>query len=157
LTSKRVADCGCGNGVFVIDCLKNNITTFAYGIDDDLMASKAREAYRNHFVRGTFQDTLPWGQLDYIFFVSSLFYQEFNKRNFVKMIDKLSKQLKPTGEIRIYPLEYITKNTGDRTLYPLVIRSLKSRRYNFKLIPIETNFLKNGLRATELLIIRPKG
>ena len=35
LIGKRFADCGCGNGVFVTDCLKNNITPFAYGIDDD--------------------------------------------------------------------------------------------------------------------------
>ena len=156
LANKRFVDCGCGNGIFVAHCLKNGITASAYGIDINLSTLKIETAYRDYFVQGTFQDYLPWDQLDYILFIHSLFYQDYNKHDFVKMLDKMLKQLKPTGEIRIYPLEYITKNAGDRRLHASVIKALKSRHFKFNLVPIEMNHLKSGLRVAELLIIRPK-
>lgn len=156
LLDKRFVDCGCENGSFVEYCLDNGITESAYGIDLEIPKPTSIKN-QTHFVQGNFLELLPWNDLDYIFFVRVLFNDYFNEQEFLELIEKLTTKLKPTGEIRIFPIDIIAENATDRELYPKLLKTLKASHLIYKFIPIEMDLSPNGPRRTEkLLVIQPK-
>jgi len=106
LKNKKIADLGCENGEFVVECLEKNITREAYGQDIELSGEALEEKYKNNFQSGSFEEKIPFQNLDYIISVGAitLYLNQENAGKIEKMIRNALAAIGERGQIRIGPV-----------------------------------------------------
>lgn len=106
IKGKRILDLGCGEGEFVKECFDKGISDQVYGLDIELDLKEMEYRYRAHFIDGDFEQKFPMASLDLVVSVGAVEAPSEGKitRNPLKTLKLALDALKPSGEIRIYPM-----------------------------------------------------
>jgi len=108
LKGKKILDLGSGESEFIKYLIDEGITAEAYGIDIHIDEDEVEERFKNHILKGNFEEGLPVKNIDYIVSVgavSNAFWGEEESMNIRGIIDNSLASLKEGGEIRIYPIQ----------------------------------------------------
>lgn len=106
LKGKKILDLGCGEGEFVKYCLKNGLTSEAYGLD--INPENLPAEYGDHFSKKSFEELPPEKKFDLIVSVgalSNLIWGGKETGDVKKIVKNYLEALKDNGEIRIYPIQ----------------------------------------------------
>lgn len=116
LRRKRILDLGCGEGNFVKECLRRGITDQIYGLDIRLDFREIEKEYQGYFIRSDFEKDLPLSNLDLIISVGALEAREEGSelRKPAQTIKWALGALRPSGEIRIYPIYRVSPAGGPK-------------------------------------------
>ena len=111
---KRILDLGSGDGEFVESLIKKGITKEAYGLDANLDNIAIKPELKEHFFKGTFEDTLPLQNLDYIVSVGAVSNAVWNSeklQDIEGIIKNAIASLKKDGQMRIYPMRELPEDS----------------------------------------------
>lgn len=106
-SGKNVIDLGCGEGEFILECLKRGRVKSAYGLDLEIRKDLSAGKYRKNFIKGDYTKKLPFSRADIIVSnggASTLFFERGGTRKFEKLIRNCIRILGENGEIRIAPI-----------------------------------------------------
>ncbi|MFA6096822.1 MAG: class I SAM-dependent methyltransferase [Candidatus Paceibacterota bacterium] len=106
-SGKDVIDLGCGEGEFILECLKRGKVKSAYGLDLEIRKELSDGKYGKNFIKGDYTKKLPFSRADIIVSnggASTLFFERDGKRKFEKLIRNCIRILSANGEIRIAPI-----------------------------------------------------
>jgi len=106
-SGKDVIDLGCGEGEFILECLKRSKVKSAYGLDLEIRKELSDGKYGNNFIKGDYTKKLPFSRADIIVSnggSSTLIFERDGTRKFEKLIRNCIRILSLNGEIRIAPI-----------------------------------------------------
>ena len=104
---KEVIDLGCGEGEFVLECLKRGEVESIYGLDLNIKKELSSGSSKDNFIEGDFTKTFPFEKADCIVSdggVNVLISDENEAGNLEKLFRNSLDILTENGEIRIAPL-----------------------------------------------------
>lgn len=114
LRGKKILDLGSGEGEFVKTLIEKGVTPEAYGVDVELDETVIEDRFKNHLVRGNFEEDLPVQNVDYVVSVGAVsngIWGDEEAMNIRRIVEKSLASLREDGEIRIYPIQEAAKAT----------------------------------------------
>ena len=168
LRDKRVLDLGFGDGIFVRELIKNNITKEAFGLDLNINNDLIKKEFKDHFFQGDFQEEFPVKDVDYVVSngaVSLGISFEGESMDMEKIIENSLNALKENGEIRISPFFEGREDSdleglkgGKKVWEDFLLRVSKNQNIEFSIEPrdIFVSGKNNDVMLQSVLIIRKK-
>ena len=104
---KDVIDLGCGEGEFVLECLKKGEVKSIYGLDLDIKKELSSGDFKDNFIEADFTKKLPFESADCIISnggISALTFDENGEEDSEKALRNSLEILTENGEMRITPI-----------------------------------------------------
>ena len=104
---KNVVDLGCGEGEFVLECLKRGEAKSIYGLDLNIKKELSSGEFKDNFIEADFTKEFPFKNADCIISdggISTLTLEKNGEESLEKLLRNSLDILTENGEIRIVPV-----------------------------------------------------
>lgn len=167
---KDVIDLGCGEGEFVLECLKKGEVKSIYGLDLNIKKELFSRDSEDNFVEADFTEKLPFKSADCIISdggISTLTFEENGEESLEKLLRNSLDVLTEDGEIRIAPIhkyshsdiELAGLDSSIDKLAKVLKRLSQENLIDFKFEPIDIQVSGKNYKDVwlwETLIVRKK-